>query len=87
MTPKESLQLAIELAGNTNKLAEKVGGKVTPSHVFNWLNRDRDGVSPHSVIAVCKAVGYQVTPHQLRPDIYPNESDGLPRKLSKKKAA
>lgn len=86
MTPKEHLQRAIDIAGNTNKLADKVGGKVTPSHVFNWLNRDRDGVSALSVIAVCKAVDYQVTPHQLRPDIYPNETDGMPLKRKQKAA-
>lgn len=84
MTPKEHLQRAIDLAGNASKLAEKIGGKTTPSHIFNWLNRDRDGVSPHRVIAVSRAVDFQVTPHQLRPDIYPNELDGL---SGKQKAA
>lgn len=87
MNPKEHLQRAIDLAGNPSKLAEKVEGKTTASHVFNWLNRDRGGVSPSSVIAVCRAVDFQVTPHQLRPDIYPNEADGMPTKSRKQKAA
>jgi DNA-binding transcriptional regulator YdaS (Cro superfamily) len=86
MTPKKHLQRAIDLAGNANRLAEKTGGKTTASHVFNWLNRDRDGVSPQSVIAVCRAVDFQVTPHQLRPDIYPNTSDGMPTKPKKSAA-
>lgn len=87
MTPKEHLQRAISIAGNPTKLAESIGGKTTPSHVYNWLNRDNDGVSPQSVIAVCRAVSFQVTPHQLRPDIYPNPTDGLPGKVRKQRAA
>ena len=31
------------------------------------------------VIDVCAATGWRVTPHELRPDLYPNADDGLPR--------
>ena len=44
MTPKEHLQRAIDLAGNASKLAEKIGGKTTPSHIFNWLNNRKSVV-------------------------------------------
>lgn len=30
------------------------------------------------VLAVARATHWQVTPHALRPDIYPNPTDGLP---------
>lgn len=35
-------------------------------------------VSPSKVLAICKATGWTVTPHELRPDLYPNPTDGLP---------
>jgi len=35
-------------------------------------------VSPVNVISVCAATGWQITPHELRPDVYPNPTDGLP---------
>lgn len=31
------------------------------------------------VIKVSKAVDWKVTPHELRPDLYPNPADGLPK--------
>lgn len=31
------------------------------------------------VIQVSKAVDWKVTPHELRPDLYPNPADGLPK--------
>lgn len=36
------------------------------------------GVSAERVLAISTATNWQVTPHQLRPDIYPNPQDGLP---------
>ncbi|MGN8238636.1 transcriptional regulator [Enterobacter soli] len=30
------------------------------------------------VLKVSKVVNWQVTPHELRPDLYPNPTDGLP---------
>ncbi|GER63374.1 hypothetical protein CSC35_0139 [Enterobacter hormaechei] len=32
------------------------------------------------VLKVSKAVDWQVTPNELRPDLYPNPKDGLPQK-------
>ncbi|WP_024556621.1 transcriptional regulator [Franconibacter pulveris 1160] len=31
------------------------------------------------VLKVSKAIGFKVTPHELRPDLYPNPTDGLPK--------
>ncbi|HEC2582044.1 TPA: transcriptional regulator [Raoultella ornithinolytica] len=30
------------------------------------------------VLKVSKAVEWRVTPHELRPDLYPNPTDGMP---------
>ncbi|MGL6245682.1 transcriptional regulator [Pseudomonas sp.] len=48
---------------------------LSPQAVYKWLSA---GVPAGRVLAVCEATGWQVTPHVLRPDIYPNPSDGLP---------
>jgi len=71
------LEKAIALAGGTQgALAEAIGKK--QAHVWNWLNKYP--IPPEEVLRISKAVEYQVTPHELRPDIYPNPTDGLPAK-------
>lgn len=46
------------------------------SAISNWLQRGR--VPSERVLDVARAVGFGVTPHELRPDLYPNADDGLP---------
>lgn len=47
--------------------------KITKGAVCQW-----DQVPAERVIDVAEATDWKVTPHQLRPDIYPNPSDALP---------
>jgi len=49
--------------------------------VANWIVKDR--VPAERVIQVCQWGNWNVTPHQLRPDIYPNARDGLPVSITK----
>lgn len=70
MTPLEN---AIKLAGSQTTLADLIG--TSQQSISVWR---KSKVSPDYVLAVAKAVGYRVTPHQLRPDVYPNPDDGLP---------
>ena len=62
---------AIELAGGPVKLSLALGLHKTA--VYKW-----GYCPPPQVIPVCKLIDWKVTPHQLRHDIYPNESDGMP---------
>jgi DNA-binding transcriptional regulator YdaS (Cro superfamily) len=56
----------IELAGGTQQeLADLMG--VTQSHVSYWR---KNGVSKRWAPVMAKAVGYVVTVHDLRPDIF-----------------
>lgn len=48
---------------------------VTQGAVSQWLIR---GVPPERVLSLCQESGWQMTPHELRPDIYPNPTDALP---------
>lgn len=44
--------------------------------VFKWLNT---GIPPKRVIPLCELLNWEVTPHELRPDLHPNPTDGLPK--------
>ncbi|EPE4893963.1 transcriptional regulator, partial [Escherichia coli] len=35
------------------------------------------------VLRVCEVVAWKVTPHDLRPDLYPHPEDGIPDSLRK----
>lgn len=63
------------------RIAKEVGGVVALSRILG-LSRGAvsqwDVVPVDRVLDVCRAVAWQVTPHQLRPDIYPNPTDGIP---------
>jgi len=72
------------LGGSQQKLAEVLSTEEKPikqAHVWNWLNKTIDGIPDRHVIKSCRAVGFQVTPHQLRPDLYPHPNDGLPAEM------
>lgn len=78
-----ALDKVIEAAGSQQKLASLIGGVQT--RVSEW--RRRGQVPADAVLAVCEAVAFAVTPHELRPDIYPHPDDGLPEPLRNQAAA
>ncbi|MCI1034072.1 transcriptional regulator [Raoultella terrigena] len=43
--------------------------------VNGWF---KNKVPGELVLKVSKAVEWQVTPHEIRPDLYPNPTDGMP---------
>lgn len=81
---KASLLLAVEMAGGQAHLARGIrkhlpGSKVGQVHVWGWLNNAKIEVPPAEVVLpIAKSLGYRMTPHQLRSDLYPNPGDGLP---------
>ncbi len=48
---------------------------ISPQAVSKWGEK---GIPPERVIALSRATGFRVTPHRMRPDIYPSPSDGIP---------
>lgn len=63
-------------SGSTqSELAKQVG--VTQGMVHQWLSGRRK-ISASRVLDISRATRGKVTPHELRPDIYPNPTDGLP---------
>jgi DNA-binding transcriptional regulator YdaS (Cro superfamily) len=78
------LEKIVMLAGGQASLAGVLATKEEPikqAHVWNWLNVTVNGIPERHVIKACAAVNWQVTPHELRPDIYPHPDDGLPDHL------
>ncbi|EJX4581062.1 transcriptional regulator [Salmonella enterica] len=56
-----------------SSLARRMGRK--QQTVSLWLNND---VPASKVLALCSSLNWRVTPHEVRPDLYPNQGDGLP---------
>lgn len=69
------LTKAIKSAGTATKLANMLG--IKPMSVSRWKNRYQGVVPADRVLPIFTATG--VTPHELRPDLYPNPTDGLPK--------
>ena len=69
------LTKAIKSAGPATNLAPMLG--IKPMSVSRWKNRYQGVVPADRVLQIYAATG--VTPHELRPDLYPNPTDGLPK--------
>lgn len=75
----EILKSAIKKA-KTVAIARVCG--VSPQAVSQWRVAPAD-----HVIKIAGATGFEITPHQLRPDLYPHRDDGLPDELRGRAAA
>lgn len=72
-SPDSALKVAVDLMGSQDRMARLCGVK-QPS-VWRWLHRQRRLPAEH-VLKVEQATG--VSRHDLRPDIYPIETDTAP---------
>lgn len=70
------LDKAIAAAGGKRRLALAL--KIKPSSLSRWIHKYQGQVPPKRVIQVYEVTG--VTPHELRPDLHPNITSGLPEK-------
>lgn len=72
-----ALAKAIDIVGGQTQLARLLD--VKQANVWHWLNK-ADRVPGEYVLAIEAATGGQVTRHELRPDLYPDEGapDALP---------
>lgn len=66
------IENAILRSGSASALGALIG--VSKMAVSLWR---RNGIPAERVLPIFTATG--VTPHELRPDLYPNPSDGLPK--------
>ncbi len=63
----ENLEKAVSLAGGQTKLALAIG--ISQPRLWNWLNRD-NSIPAEFVRPICQAVNNEVSPDELRPDIF-----------------
>ncbi|WP_083260243.1 YdaS family helix-turn-helix protein [Marinobacter sp. X15-166B] len=61
--------------GGRSDFAKHIGA--SPAYLYQMVRGIRP-IPPTRALAICEATNWKVTPHELRPDIYPNPSDGLP---------
>lgn len=66
---------AVRSVGSISEVSRRFEFQSVQS-VANWIAKNR--VPSERVIQLCQWGNWRVTPHQLRPDIYPNVQDGLP---------
>ena len=52
-------------------IARRLG--ISPQAITKWTE-----VPAERVLSVAAATEWRVTPHMLRPDLYPHEDDGIP---------
>lgn len=81
---KTPLEIAVDKADGQEPLARAIrilrpDKKISQAQIWKWLNKPKRPVPPSEfVIPICEALDWEMTPHQLRPDIYPNPADALP---------
>lgn len=67
-----AIRRAIELCGGPTRLCRSLN--VHKTAVYGWIPEP----PAERVLAICELTGWAVTPHDLRPDLYPNMLDALP---------
>lgn len=66
---------AVKSIGSVSAVARKFGFRSSQS-VANWIIRNK--VPSERVISLCQFGGWVVTPHELRPDLHPTPTSGIP---------
>ncbi|MBF1994413.1 helix-turn-helix domain-containing protein [Serratia symbiotica] len=73
---KNITEQAVRAVGSISAVSRRFG-LLSVQSVANWIEKNR--VPSERVIQLCEMGDWKVSPHQLRPDIYPNEDDALPK--------
>lgn len=68
------LDKAIKVAVNQRRLALMLG--IKPSSLNRWVKKYNGRVPEAHLLKIYELTG--VTPHEIRPDIHPNPTSGLP---------
>lgn len=70
------LDKAIQRMGNQRRLALALN--MRPSSLNKWVHHYQGRVPPDRLIQIYELTG--VTPHELRPDLHPTPTSGIPEK-------
>ena len=69
----DHLRITIKAQGGSGQVSRRMG--VKQARLCNWLARG--SIPAEWIITLCGALEWVVTPHQLRPDLYPHWLDGM----------
>ncbi|EAB9445624.1 Cro/Cl family transcriptional regulator [Salmonella enterica subsp. diarizonae] len=73
---EKQLQLKILSIMSQSELGRRLGKK--PQTISGWF---KNRVPAEEVLPASFALGFKVSPHELRPDKYPNPTDAIPPEL------
>jgi DNA-binding transcriptional regulator YdaS (Cro superfamily) len=76
------LDKAIQQIGSQRKLAIALG--ITPQSLNRWVKKYKGMVPNDHLLKIYELTG--VTPNEIRPDIHPNPTSGLPQQQNKQSA-
>ncbi|WP_426817896.1 YdaS family helix-turn-helix protein [Winslowiella sp. 2C04] len=76
---KNITERAVLAVGSLSAVSREFEFKSVQS-VANWIINNQ--VPADRVIQLCSLGRWAVSPHELRPDIYPNPNDGKPNKTA-----
>ncbi len=54
---------------------------VSQGLISHWIN-NRKEIQPEEALKIAELSEWRVRPHDLRPDIWPNSTDALPKKAA-----
>lgn len=64
-----ALERAIKIVGSAAELSRRLGAPVCNAHIYNWMNRDKDGVPAEMCPDIERITEGQVRCEELRPDM------------------
>jgi len=73
------LEKAISAVGGKRRLAIALG--IKPPSLSRWIHKYQGRVPSNRVIDIYLLTG--ITPHELRPDLHPTPSSGIPAEVNK----
>lgn len=71
----EDIQLRLRAITSQRAIAKGLG--ISPQAVNQWFSKSV--IPARFVLQVCEFVGWKVSPHEIRPDLYPSLQDGMPK--------
>jgi hypothetical protein len=74
-----NIAAAIEYLGGVSAVARRSDPPMTPWAVSKWKE---DGLPPKRVLWLAGLTEWKFTPHMLAPELYPNDTDGVPTDLA-----
>lgn len=74
----EKIRSRLRSAVSQRAIAKALG--ISPQAVNQWFSKS--AIPPRYVLPICEMTGWKIVPHEVRPELYPNETDGIPENIA-----